>query len=136
MTTASSELAGPFGHTLMKRKPRSGNIREQILREWRGYDETRDLDSGIHTPGEFMRSILQLTGMADGLHEDEVRESWREIAGDFIAEHTDPVSVANGRLTLRVTQPAMRFHLEQMKPMLLTRVRERLGPQQPHRRQR
>ena len=113
----------------MKRKPRSGNIREQILREWRGHDEAKDLNSGIHKPGEFMASILQSAGMTDGLHEDEVRESWRELAGDFIAQHTDPVSVAKGRLTLRVTQPAMRFHLEQMKPMLLERVRAKLGEQ-------
>jgi hypothetical protein len=28
---------------------------------------------------------------------------------------------------LRVTQPAMRFHLEQMKPMLLERIRQQLG---------
>ena len=33
----------------------------------------------------------------------------------------------NGNLVLRVTQPAMRFHLEQMKPMLLTRIRGKLG---------
>ena len=111
----------------MKRKPRSGDIREQILREWRGYDEAKSLEEGIHQPGEFVASILKSAGMADGLHEDEVRETWRELAGDFIAEHTDPVSVANGRLTLRVTQPAMRFHLEQMKPMLLERVRAQLG---------
>ena len=111
----------------MKRKPRSGNIREQILREWRGCDEVKDPEEGIHKPGEFLASILQQAGMADGLHEDEVREGWRELAGDFIAEHTDPVSVANGRLTLRVTQPAMRFHLEQMKPMLLERVQAKLG---------
>ena len=111
----------------MKRKPRSGDIREQILREWRGYDEVKSLNSGIHKPGEFMASILKSAGMADGLHDDEVREGWRELAGDFIAEHTDPISVANGRLTLRVTQPAMRFHLEQMKPMLLERVQAKLG---------
>ena len=35
--------------------------------------------------------------------------------------------MANGRLTLKVTQPAMRFHLEQMKPMLLERVQAKLG---------
>jgi hypothetical protein len=28
---------------------------------------------------------------------------------------------------LQVTQPSMRFHLEQMKPMLLGRIQERLG---------
>jgi hypothetical protein len=37
--------------------------------------------------------------------------------------------VRNGHLVLRVTQPAMRFHLEQLKPMLLTRLREQLGEQ-------
>lgn len=114
----------------MRRKPRSGDIREQILKEWRGYDEAKDPDAGIHRPEEFMASILKSAGMADGLHEDDVRNSWRELAGDFIAEHTDPVSVSNGRLTLRVTQPAMRFHLEQMKPMLLERVRGKLGKDQ------
>ncbi len=114
----------------MKRKPRSGNIREQILREWRGCDEVKDPNTGIHKPDEFLASILQQAGMSDGLNEDEVRESWRELAGDFIAEHTDPVSVANKRLSLRVTQPAMRFHLEQMKPMLLERIQAKLGKDQ------
>jgi hypothetical protein len=28
---------------------------------------------------------------------------------------------------LRVTQPALRFQLEQMKPMLFTRIRQQLG---------
>ena len=50
-----------------------------------------------------------------------------KLAGDFIARHTEPVSVKNGHLVLRVTQPAMRFHLEQIKPMLLTRIRSQLG---------
>ena len=56
-----------------------------------------------------------------------MRAAWKELAGDFIARHTEPVSVKNGHLVLRVTQPAMRFHLEQMKPMLLARIREQLG---------
>lgn len=111
----------------MKRKPRSGDIREQILKEWRGCDEVKDPNTGIHIPEEFLSSILKQAGMADGLHEDEVRAGWRELAGDFIAENTEPSSIANGRLTLKVTQPAMRFHLEQMKPMLLERVQAKLG---------
>ena len=111
----------------MKRKPRSGGIREQILREWRGCDEVKDPNLGIHKPEEFLSSILKSAGMADGLQEDEVREIWRELAGDFVAQHAEPSSVNNGRLTLKVTQSAMRFHLEQMKPMLLKRVQDKLG---------
>jgi predicted nucleic acid-binding Zn ribbon protein len=44
-----------------------------------------------------------------------------------IAQHTSPVSLRKGELVLRVSQPAMRFHLEQMKPMLLERLRMQLG---------
>jgi predicted nucleic acid-binding Zn ribbon protein len=103
-------------------------IREEILREWRGADEPADLDAGIHLAGKFVSAILRSAGVEDGLHEDEVRGAWKELAGDFIASHTQPVSVRGGHLVLRVTQPAMRFHLEQMKPMLLTRIRGILGP--------
>ncbi|HEX5790710.1 MAG TPA: DUF721 domain-containing protein [Luteolibacter sp.] len=110
----------------MKRQPRPGAIRARILREWRGCDEALDLSRGVHTPGEFMQSILRAAGMQDGLHEDQVRAVWRELAGDFVASHAEPVSIRNRQLVLRVTQPSMRFHLEQMKPMLLERVRARL----------
>jgi hypothetical protein len=111
----------------MKKKPRPGGIRKEILREWRGCDEALDLNQGIHTAESFVTAILRSTGAEDGLHEDEVRSAWTDLAGDFISRHTEPVSVKNGHLVLRVTQPAMRFHLEQMKPMLLTRIRAQLG---------
>lgn len=111
----------------MKRKPRPGGIRKEILQEWRGCEEPADLNAGIHAAQAFVSSILQAAGAEDGLHEDQVRATWKEMAGEFISRHTEPVSVKNGVLVLRVTQPAMRFHLEQMKPMLLTRIRAQLG---------
>jgi len=114
-------------HTPMKRKPRPGGIRKEILQEWRGCEEAADLNAGIHSAEAFVTAILQAAGAEDGLHEDQVRATWKELAGDFISRHTEPVSVKNGILVLRVTQPTMRFHLEQMKPMLLTRIRAQLG---------
>jgi predicted nucleic acid-binding Zn ribbon protein len=112
----------------MKRKPpRPGRIREEILREWRGADEPDDLNAGIQLAGKFVAAILRAAGAEDGLHEDQVRATWKELAGDFIARHTEPSSVKGGNLVLRVTQPALRFQLEQMKPMLLTRIRTQLG---------
>ena len=113
--------------TTMSRKPRPGGIRDEILREWRGCEEPTDLNAGIHRAEKFITAILRSTGAEDGLHEDQVRSAWKDLAGDFISRHTEPVSVKNGHLVLRVTQPAMRFHLEQMKPMLLTRIRAELG---------
>ena len=111
----------------MDRKPRTGGIREEILREWRGFEEPPDLNEGIHKAEKFIAAILKSAGLEDGLNEDQVRAAWKDLAGDFISRHTEPVSVKNGHLVLRVTQPAMRFHLEQMKPMLLTRIRAQLG---------
>jgi predicted nucleic acid-binding Zn ribbon protein len=111
----------------MSRKPSEPAIREEIMREWRGCDEPANLNQGIHRAEKFISAILRAAGAEDGLHEDQVRATWKELAGDFISRHTEPVSVKNGHLVLRVTQPAMRFHLEQMKPMLLTRIRAQLG---------
>ena len=112
---------------IMSRSPRTGGIREEILREWRGCDEALDLNAGINQAAAFVAAILRAAGAEDGLQEDQVRATWKDLAGDFVARHTEPVSVKHGQLVLRVTQPAMRFHLEQMKPMLLARIQQQLG---------
>jgi predicted nucleic acid-binding Zn ribbon protein len=111
----------------MKKPPLARRIREEILREWRGIEEPPDLNAGIHLAEKFVTAILRAAGAEDGLHEDQVRETWKDLAGEFIARHTEPLSVKGGVLILRVTQPALRFQLEQMKPMLLTRIRNQLG---------
>ena len=110
-------------------RPKPSGASTRIIREWRGYDEALDLNEGLHRPQEFIQSILESAGAIEGLQEDQVRAAWKELAGDFIASHTDPVSVKQGELVLRVSQPALRFQLERMKPELLTRIREHLGPE-------
>ena len=73
----------------MKKRPRPpGNIREEILREWRGADEPDDLNAGIHLAEKFVAAILRSAGAEDGLHEDQVRATWKELAGDFIGRHS------------------------------------------------
>ncbi len=111
----------------MKKPPLARRIREEILLEWRGIEEPADLNAGIHLAEKFVTAILRAAGAEDGLHEDQVRETWKDLAGEFIARHTEPLSVKGGVLILRVTQPTLRFQLEQMKPMLLKRIRNQLG---------
>jgi len=110
---------------MVRRRPkRAETIRAAVLREWRGGDEALDLNSRVNRAADFMDAVLKSAGLAEGIHEDELRKAWKEIAGDFIAAHTEPSSVKGGTLVLRVTQPSMRFELEQMKPMLLKRIQE------------
>lgn len=112
----------------MQRNRSEDGIREEILREWRGFDEAADLNHRVHAAAGFIDTILHgIAGAGDGLDEEAVRSAWKELAGEFVARHSEPVSVKNGHLVLRVTQPAMRFHLEQHKPLLLERIRTRLG---------
>ncbi len=70
---------------------------------------------------------LRAFGLSDGLQEEELRSGWKELAGDFIARHSQPDTLKNGVLTLRVAQATMRFHMENSKALLLERLRSRFG---------
>ncbi|QTN31320.1 DUF721 domain-containing protein [Akkermansiaceae bacterium] len=97
------------------------------MREWLGCDKPDNLGANISQAGAWVDSILKSQFFADGLNEDELKSAWKEIAGEFIGANTQPASVKDGHLVLRVTQPAMRFHLEQLKPQLLKTIQERFG---------
>ncbi|MGA0846769.1 MAG: DUF721 domain-containing protein [Luteolibacter sp.] len=107
-----------------RRNERLSALRKRVLSEWRGFDEYKNLDSRVHPASRFVESILKQSGLQTGIHEQELKAAWREIAGDFVARHTEPRSIKNDILTLRVTQPAMRFELEQIKPILLAQIRK------------
>jgi predicted nucleic acid-binding Zn ribbon protein len=102
-------------------------IYETLFHEWLGLEKPLNLNRNLSTAGDWVDQILKSQFFANSLDEEEVKAAWKEIAGDFIGSHTEPVSVKEGHLVLRVTQPAMRFHLEQMKGELLKKIRERFG---------
>mgnify|MGYP000135602761 CR=1 FL=1 len=106
---------------------RLASIRRAILREWRGGDEPEHLDARVHDASRFLDAILRGAGAAEGVDEERLREMWRSIAGEFVARHATPDSLRNGCLTLKVLQPAMRFHLEQMKGQLLANLKRAAG---------
>jgi hypothetical protein len=122
----------PATPALKTQPSRASRIRRAVLREWRGCDEVGDPRDRVNCAADLVDTVLRSLGIRDGLHEDEVRAAWKELAGDFIARHSEPLSVKQGHLVLRVTQPTMRFHLEQMKPMLLGRIRKQLGKGRVH----
>ncbi len=101
--------------------------RAKVLREWRQGEAPLDSNRNISRAGELLREVLAKLRLEEGLEESRLREVWHEIAGEFIARQTQPVSLRNGILVLRVVQPAMRFHLEQSKAQLMARLQEQLG---------
>lgn len=112
-----------------KRKPanRRDRIHEELMSEWLGCEKPLELNENVSAAADWIDSILKKQFFAESLNEEEVKTAWKEVAGEFIGSHAEPVSVKDGHLVLRVTQPAMRFHLEQMKPELLRKIKERFG---------
>jgi predicted nucleic acid-binding Zn ribbon protein len=112
----------------MAKESRLDAIRRAVLRDWRGGDDPAHLDERLHLPKEFLAAILRQAGATEGIDEERLREMWKQVAGDFVSRHATPVSLKGGCVTLHVLQPAMRFHLEQMKGQLLKNMQEAAGP--------
>lgn len=112
----------------MAKESRLEAMRRAVLRDWRGGDDPAHLDERLHLPKEFLAAILKQAGATEGIDEERLREMWKDVAGDFVARHATPVSLKGGCVTLHVLQPAMRFHLEQMKGTLLKNLQQAAGP--------
>jgi predicted nucleic acid-binding Zn ribbon protein len=95
--------------------------------DWWRQDGDPDVNSSLHHPSEFIAEIIRRMGLDEGIHEEMLRSLWVELVGDYIARGTCPDSLKKGLLTIRVTQSAMRFHLEQMKGGLLIKLRASPG---------
>jgi predicted nucleic acid-binding Zn ribbon protein len=99
-------------------------IRRKVRRELRGIDEPLYLNANIKLAADCLPQIMRFVGIADGMEESRLREIWRDVMGDFVAQCSEPVSLKRGCLTIRVTQPAMRFHLEQIRGSLLAKIQK------------
>lgn len=113
------------GRRRVQQSPRD-RLRAQVYRDWLGADLPVQADRNISRAGDTVDSLLSGLTISQGLSEQDLRDRWRDVAGDFIAEHTSPDSLRNGCLRLRVLQPAMRFHLEQSKLMLLDQLKRKV----------
>jgi len=102
-------------------------MRADIIHQWVGAPRPLNLNRNISEASIHIEAILEGIGIRGGLDEDRVKEAWGSLAGELVAKQTEPVSLRKGCLTLRVLQPAMRYHLEQLKPGLLRKLQAELG---------
>jgi len=102
-------------------------MRAQVTREWVGAPRPLDLGKNISPASDHIEAILESIGIRGGLDEEEVKATWRTLAGELVAKQTEPASLRKGCLTLKVLQPSMRYHLEQLKPGLLRKLQSELG---------
>lgn len=127
-----SGSTGPKGSKPYPRRSARGgahlrHVRHKLLTQWRGGVNPPSPVRNIHQPDEFLSGLLKSVGLSDGIDESRLKESWSTVAGEFVSKHTVPESIRGGVLVLRVVQPAMKFHLQQMSGKLLENMRRELG---------
>lgn len=99
-----------------------------MIAEWRGIHEPRERPERCHAVSAVLEKILPKLGLSERLSEQQIREAWLQIVGDFLASHSHPAGLADGILTVQVLQPSVRFELERnCKPRILARLQERFG---------
>jgi len=109
------------------RKKGNSRIRSRLLTEWRGGIDPPHPARNIHQPSEYLDELLKAVGLSDGVDEERLKTAWSSVAGEFVAKHSVPDSIRDGVLVLRVLQPAMKFHLQQMSAQLLENLHRELG---------
>jgi hypothetical protein len=103
-------------------------LRARVIAEWRGYNEKPFPRHTAKLVGSVIGSVMKELGLGERLREEEVLAAWRDIAGDFIAQHSSPSRLVAGVLHVRVLQPAMLYELDRtMRPEILRKLKQRFG---------
>jgi predicted nucleic acid-binding Zn ribbon protein len=103
-------------------------IRKRVLQDWRGLPDAPDRPERCITAADALKKLLPKLGLTERLNEQEVQSAWREIVGDFLAEHSLPVSMKGGVVIVQVLQPTVRYELDRTwKPEILRKLKSRFG---------
>lgn len=103
-------------------------LRAVVLHEWRGLPYVSFPRDSSRPIGDTLAKVMAGLGLKDRLKEHEVLTAWRDIVGDFIAGHSNPQSLKDGVLYVRVLQSTVHYELDRVwKPQILDKLKKRFG---------
>lgn len=111
----------------MRRATKEQRLRHRLIADWRGAQGEPLFDNPSVTPASIIPGLLHEWKLDERIKLDDARAVWRELVGDFIAQHTAPDGLKRGVLTVRVIQPAIHHTLAQQKGKLLQNLQKRFG---------
>lgn len=77
--------------------------------------------------GDSLDSLIVTRGWSANISVAAVTARWREIAGDQIADHCEPVEYADGVLTLKASSTAWATQMQMLSGQLLQAIARELG---------
>src|SRR4051812_48203467 len=106
----------------------NSSLRAMVIAEWRGVPSQKLRPDCWQAPGDLLPGLMQQFGLSERLRENEVVAAWKAIVGEFIAAHSQPISLRAGVVFVRVLQPALHYQFEQIsKAEILRKLKQRFG---------
>jgi predicted nucleic acid-binding Zn ribbon protein len=107
---------------------KSDQLRARALAEWRGQAVHFERADRVTTASDAVHKLMHSLGLDQRLKADAVLAAWREIVGEFFAEHSSPQQLKDGVLYVAVLQPTVHFELERVwKREVLAKLKARFG---------
>lgn len=103
-------------------------MRARVIAEWRGLPEMPFPADSSRLIGSIVEKVIADLGLAKRLREEEVLTAWREVVGDFIAQHSCPQRLVERVLHVRVLQPSMLYELDRtLRHDIVAKLKGRFG---------
>ncbi len=104
------------------------SLRRKVITEWRGLPSDPPRPDRAQPIADLLPKVMQKLGLKERLQESEVRGAWKELVGDFNAEHSCPIALRDGILYVHVLQPSLHYEMERVnKPAILRKLKQRFG---------
>ena len=84
-------------------------------------------DSSFHRISNVLEKLLPSYGLRTRLAEWSLKLKWREMVGEQVAAHSEPIRLNFKRLVVMVDSPAWVQHLTFLKPELMEKIQHSLG---------
>jgi len=105
----------------------SKSLRRHVVEEWRGLPEKRD-GRPLVAVSDAIQSLVTRLGLTERINEGDILAAWREVVGDFLAQHSRPSRLVNGVLHVEVLQSSVRYELDRTwRPEILKKLQARFG---------
>lgn len=85
-------------------------------------DEARTKINDPHSLAESLQELVENRDWRQGIAEGTLFSDWQKIVGDEIASHSTPITLVDGRLTIRTTSTAWATQLHLMQGDLLKTI--------------
>ncbi len=106
-----------------KSSKRAQSERSERRRDSRPFGSGRDPSSA----SDAVETLLRRMGWTEQIEVSSVTARWREVVGDQIADHCEPIGFEQGQLTVQASSTSWATQLTLMSGQLRHRINEEFG---------